>query len=122
MRRSLSYAAGLLLVAQAAIHLQQYFAADFGQVPVIGPLFVVHALLAVIIAGLIVWRGRRSAAVAGVALSVGAIVALVLAKSGGLFGFSSGPWRLVEIVTVVIEAVTVVVLVAVASMGDRSAG
>lgn len=111
MHRTLPYVAAVLLVAQAAIHVQQYLAAGFRDVPVIGPLFLAQAVLAVIISGVLVVRGGRTAAAAGIALSVGALLALILAKTLGLFGFSSGAWRLLEIVTVVVEVATVGVLI-----------
>lgn len=110
MHRPLTIAAVVLLLLQGALHLQQYFAAGFRDVPVIGPMFLAHAVLAVVIAAVLVIRGGRVPAAAGIALSVGAILALVLAKTVGLFGFTAGPWLPTEIGTFVVEILTVLVL------------
>lgn len=115
MHRSLPIAAAVLLVAQGALHVQQYATGGFRDVPVIGPLFLAHAVLAVVIAAVVVSRGGWIPAAAGIALSVGAILALVLAKTVGFAGFVSGPWSSIEIVTAVVEALTVLALAPLAS-------
>lgn len=117
MHRTLPVAAAVLLVLQGAIHVQQYVAAGFRDVDVIGPLFLLHAVLAVVLAAVVLFRGGWIPAAAGIALSVGAILALVLAKTIGFAGFTSGSWQLMEIAAVVVEALTVVALAPLASPG-----
>lgn len=119
MNRALPVAAAVLLVLQAALHLQQYVSAGFRSVPVIGPMFLAHAVLAVVVAAVVVWRRSWPAAAAGIALSVAAILALVLAKTVGFLGFTSGPWQAIEIATVVVEILTVLALVPLASAALR---
>lgn len=119
MHRTLPVAAAVLLLAQAAIHLQQYLVDGFRAVPVIGPMFLAHAALAVVIAVAVVVRPGWIPAAAGIVLSVGAILFLVLAKTTGVFGFQSGPWQTVEIATILVEVATVLVLAPLASRAPR---
>src|SRR5258705_11172138 len=74
-----AYALGaILLVGQAAVHVQQYFSL-YHEVRWIGPLFLVDGIASVLVlAGLAFRRWQPFAALAGLAIAVGAL--------GGLAG------------------------------------
>jgi len=83
-----AYALGAILLAgQAVVHVQQYFSL-YHEVRWIGPLFVLEAVVsAVVIAGLAFRRWRPLAALAGVAIAVGALGGLAVSYGRGLFGW-----------------------------------
>jgi hypothetical protein len=75
------------LVAEGALHLQQYVAI-FHTVQWIGPLFVLNAAgCAVAALALLFRRTVRLGALAGVAISVAALAGLAKSYDGGLFGW-----------------------------------
>lgn len=100
---------GGLLVASGIIHLHLWDIA-YRHVPTLGPLFLVQAISALVIAVAIVATRHILAVAAGLALVAGTIVGFILARTVGIFGFqltfSSGLANTV----VIIEAVAVVTL------------
>jgi hypothetical protein len=77
----------ILLVGQAAVHVQQYFSL-YHEVRWIGPLFLVDGIASVVvIAGLASRRWQPLAALAGVAISVGSLGGLAVSYGRGLFGW-----------------------------------
>jgi hypothetical protein len=100
---------GGLLVASGLIHLHLWDIA-YRHVATLGPLFLVQAISALVIAVAIVATRHILAVAAGLALVVGTIVGFILARTVGIFGFklpfSSGLANTV----VIIEAVAVVTL------------
>jgi hypothetical protein len=100
---------GGLLVASGIIHLHLWDIA-YRHVATLGPLFLVQAISAVVIAVAIVATRHILAVAAGLALVAGTIVGFILARTVGIFGFklpfSSGLANTV----VIIEAVAVVTL------------
>ncbi len=98
------------LVGVAAVHLQQYFgAADLGSVKVIGPLFLANAIAALVIALVLAVRGGTTAAVAGIALSAGALSALAYSLSRPLFGFMD-IYRTAVFVAIAVETMAILLL------------
>src|SRR5947208_16105040 len=89
----------ITLLVVGAVHLQQYIANDYSVLPTIGPLFLLNAIGAGIVAiGLLApierMLGDRQAdlatgllAVGALAIAVGSLVALFIAESQPLFGF-----------------------------------
>jgi hypothetical protein len=100
---------GGLLVASGIIHLHLWDIA-YRHVATLGPLFLVQAISAVVIAVAIVATRHILAVAAGLALVAGTIVGFILARTVGIFGFklpfSSGLANTV----VIIEAAAVVTL------------
>ena len=93
-------AGAVAIVAVGAVHLQQYLGADYREVPTIGPLFLSNAIAAGVVGvGLLMpieklFGARGGERVVGllalgaVAIAVGSLIALFIAESGPLFGFS----------------------------------
>jgi hypothetical protein len=100
---------GGLLVASGIIHLHLWDIA-YRHVATLGPLFLVQAISAAVIAVAIVATRHILAVAAGLALVAGTIVGFILARTVGIFGFklpfSSGLANTV----VIIEAAAVVTL------------
>jgi hypothetical protein len=107
------YALGaLLLLAEGAVHVQQ-FAAIFHDVRWIGPLFLGNAAACVAAAaGLANARTRPFAAAAGVAISALALGGLVMSYGHGVLGWQEAGWRIPIELAVIAEAGAAVVLAA----------
>ena len=76
------------VIGSGVIHLylwgKQY---GYRDVPTIGPLFLLQAIVAIVIGLLVVLSRRVVALLVGAGLMVASVVALVLAVEVGLFGF-----------------------------------
>jgi hypothetical protein len=101
-----------LLIASGAIHLHLWDIA-YRQVKTLGPLFLVQACAALVIALAVLITRHILAVAAGLALCAGTIAGFVLARTIGIFGFkltfSSGLANLVlviEIVAIIMLALT----------------
>ena len=99
--------AGLILV-NGGVHLYLW---DHGyrDIRVIGPLFVLNAVAALLIAVALLWKPEGITALLGLALSAGTFGAFMLAVTVGLFGFIAG-WDLKAVLAAVTEIGAVVVL------------
>ena len=106
-----AYALGAVLLAgEAAVHIQQYVSL-FHDVRWIGPLFLVNAVACVAaIAGIAYPRTREVAALAGVVISVVALVSLVVSYGNGLFGWQEGGFRTPIALAVIAEVGAVILL------------
>jgi hypothetical protein len=86
--------AGLVLAA-GAMHLYLYFD-YFHRVPTIGPLFLLNAgAAAVVAAGIVAWDHVASL-VAGLLYATGTLAAFFVSVAVGMFGFHErlrGPWQ-----------------------------
>ena len=132
-------AGAVAILAVGAVHLQQYLGADYHEIPTIGPLFLLNAIAAGVVGiGLLMpierLFGERGGerlvgllALGAVAIAVGSLIALFLAESGPLFGFSEDGYDTPVVIAIVTEAATVVLLAPVAvanlvrSVSDRGA-
>jgi hypothetical protein len=120
----------IAILVTGGVHLQQYVS-GYHSIPTIGPLFLLNAIgSAVVAVGLLIpierWLGARAVgllALAGVAIGVGSLIALLIAETSTLFGFSEGALETVMWIAIVAEAAAVLVLtpVAVASLVRGSA-
>lgn len=111
----------VLLLAMAAIHVLGWFD-GYGSVPVIGPAFLVNAVGGVVLAVAVLVAPARHLALTGLlgaVFTAGTLLALVLSLTVGLFGFVDGLGSL-EAVTLVVEAIGVVVLLGVAQGARRA--
>ena len=116
----------ITLLIVGAVHLQQYIADDYSVLPTIGPLFLLNAIGAGIVAiGLLApierMLGDRRAdlavgllTVVALAIAVGSLVALFIAESQPLFGFMENGYDTPIVIAIVAEALTTILLVPVA--------
>lgn len=124
----------IAIAVTGGVHLQQYLS-GYQSIPTIGPLFLLNAIgAAVVTVGLLLpverWFAERSGEIAGgllalggVAIGVGSLIALYIAETSTLFGFSEGTLDTVMWMAIVAEAAAVALLgpVAVANLVRSSA-
>lgn len=84
--------AAVLLATQGYLHLRQW-SEGFSGVPVIGPLFLVGAVAAFVLALAVLVTDHVLVIAAAVLLSLGQVAAFALASTVGLFGFETA-WTL----------------------------
>jgi hypothetical protein len=119
-------AGAVALVAVGAVHLQQYFGADYRVIPTIGPLFLLNAISAGVVAGGLLLpierllsaragqRGVGLLALGAVAIALGSLIALFIAENSILFGFSEQGYDTPVVIAIAAEVATVVLLTPVA--------
>ncbi len=128
-------AGAVAILAVGGVHLQQYFGGGYHVIPTIGPIFLLNAIAAGVVGvGLLMpierWFGERAGervfgllALGAVAIAVGALIALFIAETSILFGFSEDGFDTPIVIAIATEVATVVLLapVAVANL-VRAAG
>jgi hypothetical protein len=101
-----------LLLAEGAIHLQQY-EGPLNAVPTISTLFVLNAIGAAAIA-LMIAGSRNLVAIlgslAGIGLTLGALVSLAITRTGTLFDYSEPTLRPAVVYAAVVELAVVLAL------------
>ncbi len=112
-------AAALLVIG--GVHYQQYHYAFYSSIPTIGPLFLLNFIAATAL-GLFLLAPVRSrlgrrvssldqlAAVAGVGVAAGGLVALLVSEQTPLFGFMEHGYRFAIVLAIVSDAVAIVML------------
>jgi hypothetical protein len=112
-------AAGLLVMA--GVHLQRLLGAGYDQIPTIDTLFWLDVAAGFVLGVAVVVRGQALVALAGAAVAAGAIVALLVSHSSGLFGFTEPRFDAAVVIALVSEATAVVSLLGLLGMrlGDR---
>lgn len=112
----------ITLVSVGVVHLQQYVGAGYNELPTIGPLFLLNAIGAAVVAlGLLLPLERLlperlgnlavcALALAGVAIAGAALVALFVSESQPLFGFEEYGYNTAIKIAIATEAATVVLL------------
>ena len=129
----------ITLIVVGAVHLQQYIGNDYSVLPTIGPLFLLNAIGAGIVAICLLAPierilGVRQANLAagllagvGLAIAIGSLVALFIAESQPLFGFMEDGYDTPILIAIVAEALTAILLAPVAvtnlrraSLGERA--
>jgi hypothetical protein len=109
----------LALLAAGGVHLQQYVSAHYSAIPTIGTLFMLNfigatVLAVVLLAAVVVKRiplgVQQLAALAGVLVAAGAIVALLYSEHTTLFGFREDGYEAPVLFALVSEALTVIAL------------
>ncbi len=121
MDRALRVAGALLILGVGVVHLEQYV--DFiKDVPTIGVLFLLNSFGAGAICLMLASPLRLLAALGGIALSLGSLVSIAVARyaDGGLFSYSEPTWRTPIIIAVALEIAAVVVLAGVAARRGRA--
>ncbi len=106
------------LLAVGALHIDQYFAVHYKVIPVIGPLFLLNLIGAVVIALLLILPTERlragvfvgPVALAGIGLAVTSAIFLLLSEHTTLFGFMENGYRTAIVLSFIAEAATVALL------------
>ena len=111
-RDALRYLGALATLVVGVVHIQQY--ADFiADVPTIGALFVLNGLGAGVVAIMLATRHAALGALAGIALSAGALVSVFISMTDqGLFDYTEPTLRSAVIVAIVAEVAAVALLLA----------
>lgn len=109
----------LALLAVGGVHLQQYVYDYFSAIPTIGSLFLVNFIAATAL-GLLLWAplvvGRiplalqQLAALAGIGVSAGGFVALLISEYAPLFGFMESGYRVAVVFALGAEALAIAFL------------
>ena len=111
----------LALLVIGGVHYQQYHYAFYSSVPTIGPLFLLNFISATAL-GLFLLApvrsrlGRRGklldqlAALAGIGVAAGGLVALLISEQTPLFGFMEHGYRFVIVLTIASDAVAIAML------------
>ena len=119
-------AGAVALLAVGAVHLQQYYGDNYRVLPTIGPLFLLNGISAGVVAlGLLLpierLAGERTGerlvgllALGGVAIAVGSLIALFIAETSVLFGFSENGFSTPIVIAIVSEVAATVLLAPVA--------
>lgn len=118
---TLRYVAVALVLAVGAVHYQQYIEI-LNEVETVGVLFLLNAAGAAAIAVALLWNERTLrtlGAIGGVALSVGSLVSILIARGGGLFGYQEPNWRTAVVIAVVVEVAALPTLVGYLALGRR---
>jgi hypothetical protein len=111
----------LALLVIGGLHYQQYRYAFYSSIPTIGPLFIVNfvsatalgLLLLTPIRSRLVRRGRllhQLAAVGGIGVAGGGLVALLISERTPLFGFMEHGYRFAIVLAIVSDAVAIMTL------------
>jgi multisubunit Na+/H+ antiporter MnhG subunit len=126
--RTMRRLGAIALLAVGAVHLQQYFGAGYRSIPTIGPLFLLNAVSAGVVAiGLLaplerILHHRRAELASGlltgaaVAIAAGSLVALFVSENGTLFGFSETGYSTAIVLAIIAEALAIVLLAPVAAV------
>lgn len=70
----------------------QLWQSGYRGIPYIGPMFIANMVASAAVALLILFRNDVKVVLAGMILSVGSLVALVLSRTVGLLGFTERAW------------------------------
>ena len=128
------YLGAVALAGVGVDHLWQFSVDSYSVIPTIGTLFALNFASALLVAlGLIAQpqrliRRRGGAlpallAAAGVGIALGSFAGLEVSESTGLFGFMESGYRAAIVLSIALDAATVILLSAflVASWGDQPA-
>lgn len=100
--RNLRIVTAVLVLAGGLIHLQEWV--NFiGDVPKIGPLFLLNVAASVVVAALLFVRRGWLGIVGAIGLSVGTFGGFLVARYGSLLGYSEPKWRTTAVLAAVLE-------------------
>ena len=83
--------AAAFLLAGGIVHLNLWNG-GYRYIPRIGPLFLANFVGSVALAGAVLVSRRAGVSLAGIAFAAGSLVALILSRTVGLFGFTEMIW------------------------------
>ena len=116
--------ASVMIAAGGFIHLELW-SDGYRGIPRVGTLFVVNAVASVLLAVGLLVTGDRRLTLAAAVLSLSSLVALVLSRTSGFFGFVEPTWTPEALQAVAAELGALVALALVAArrrVGARVAG
>ena len=115
MQRIARVAAATFVLAGGALHLDLW-RDGYRAIEYIGPLFVANAVVSALLVLALLIRPGAIVAAAGIAFSVGSLLALVLSRTTGLLGFTERGWTEMaqKVTTAEIGAVVAIALLMVA--------
>jgi hypothetical protein len=119
--RAARYVGAAALAAVGVDHIWQFSADSYSVIPTIGTLFALNFAAAIVVAAALVAPlqrlGRRRGpallavmAVGGIAIAAGSVAGLELSETSGLFGFMEVGYRPAIVLSIVLDAVTVLLL------------
>ena len=131
MQAAMRYAGAAAIVGVGAVHAQQYYAAYFSVVPVIGTLFLLSFIGAGLVAATLVAPVRRLgpvagdvvlvlAALGGIGIALGSLVSLLVSEYTPLFGFMESGYRLAIVLAIVFDVLATVFLGAFVALVARA--
>ena len=123
----------LALLATGAIHIQQYYVADYRVIPTIGTLFLLNFIAGTVLglylliparvdSGRIRRLADTVAALGGLGVAVTSLIALLVSEQTPLFGFMEHGYRLEIVVAIVAEGVATVALGGFLLLNHRAGG
>lgn len=109
------------LLAIGGVHLQQYIVQDYRVIPTIGPLFLLNFIAGTVLGvyflvpararvGRVRFLADTTAALSGVGVAVGGLVALIVSEQTPLFGFMEHGYRFAIVFTIASEGVATLAL------------
>jgi hypothetical protein len=115
------YLGALALLGVGVDHIEQYYAEFYSAIPTIGTLFVLNfASAALVTLGLVApverIAGRRAPAalallaISGIGIAAGSLAGLLVSENGGLFGFMETGYREAIVISIALEAATIILL------------
>jgi hypothetical protein len=115
------YLGALALIGVGVDHIQQYYVDYYSAVPTIGTLFALNFVSATVVAlGLVAPVGRLAGrwaravlallAAGGIVIAAASLAGLVISESGGLFGFMEQGYREAIVISIGLEAATIILL------------
>ena len=112
--------AAVLLLAGGIVHFNLWNN-GYRHIPNIGPLFMANFVGSVALAAAVMTSRRASVAVVGITFAAGSLVALVLSRTVGVFGFTEAVWTTQATRTLASEVAAIVALGAALVMQRRAA-
>ena len=115
------YLGALALLGVGVQHYQQYSAYSYSVIPTVGTLFALNFASATVLACGLAVPARRLGGPAGrlartllslggIAVAAGSLAALFVSESVGLFGFKEAGYRSTIVLSIALEAATVLLL------------
>lgn len=101
--------AAALLLAGGIVHFNLW-TTGYRHIPKIGPMFLANFVGSIALAAAIVTSRRVSIALAGIAFAAGSLLALVLSRTVGVFGFTETIWTTPAIKTLASEVGVILTL------------
>ena len=117
IREIARYLGAISLVVVGIIHAQQYYYAYFSVVPTIGTLFLLSFVGSGVVGATLIIPVRRLgrnigdlilvlAALGGIGIALGSLVALLISEYTPLFGFMESGYRLAVVLTLIFDTLT----------------
>lgn len=106
--RILQVAAAVLVAVGGYVHLDLYTSGGYSAIPVVGPMFLANVIASALVAVAVLARPSVLVHVAGLAVSVGSLLALGAAHTVGIAGFTEAALGPDQIATIASEGAAAV--------------